>query len=133
MREIRISTQKREELADITRVVAELAKSAGWSDGVICLFCRHTTCGLTINEGADPAVREDLIRFFRGIAPRENSWAHAEGNTDAHIRASLLGCSALVPVSSGKLCLGTWQSIYLYEGDGPRSRSIIAQFLPAAG
>lgn len=129
MREIIVETSRREEMVDITRAAREVVKTSGWQDGALLLFCRHTTCGLTINEGADPAVRADLIRFFRGVAPKINGWSHAEGNTDAHIRASLLGASLLVPVEKGELTLGTWQAIYLYEGDGPRRRSIFAQFL----
>lgn len=119
-----IATQRREEMIDITATVAAAIASAGWQEGAVMLFCPHTTCGLTINEGADPAVRQDLMRFFRQIAPRDGGWAHAEGNTDAHIRASLLGASLLLPLEQGQIRLGRWQSVYLYEGDGPRRRKL---------
>lgn len=127
MQEIRISTKSREEIADITGIVAEKARK--WMNGAVLLFCQHTTCGLTINESADPDVKKDLIAFFRQIAPISNNWLHREGNTDAHIRASLLGASLLIPLQEGSLCLGTWQSIYLYEGDGPRIRTVLMQHL----
>lgn len=93
------------------------------------MFCAHTTCGLTINEGADPDVKLDLVRFFREIAPREHAWRHQEGNTDAHIRSSLLGVSIVIPLNDSELALGRWQSVYLYEGDGPRKRTLWLQWL----
>lgn len=131
MQQLEVRTTRREEMLDITGAVAELVRRQGWTDGALMLFCTHTTCGLTINEGADPDVQRDLIRFFNEIAPRAHGWSHAEGNTDAHIRASLLGASLLVPLAGGSLCLGRWQSIYLYEGDGPRTRTVLAQRLRA--
>ena len=129
MQQLEVRTTRREEMLDITGAVAELVRRQGWTDGALMLFCAHTTCGLTINEGADPDVKRDLIRFFNEIAPHTHGWSHAEGNTDAHIRASLLGASLLVPLADGALCLGRWQSIYLYEGDGPRTRTVLAQRL----
>lgn len=129
-----IRTDAREEILDITASVRDFVKknvSASAPDALLYLFCRHTTCGLTINESADPAVKRDLIRFFRKIAP-QTGWEHAEGNTDAHIRSSLLGVSLLVPIENGDLRLGTWQAIYFYEGDGPRTRDILAKILPLA-
>ena len=129
MQHLEVRTTRREEMLDITGAAAELVRRHGWADGALMLFCTHTTCGLTINEGADPDVKRDLIRFFNEIAPHTHGWSHAEGNTDAHIRASLLGASLLVPLQNGALCLGRWQSIYLYEGDGPRTRTVLAQWL----
>lgn len=131
MRALRFATERREEMLDITGAVAGLVRSEGWNNGAVHLFCTHTTCGLTINEGADPDVKRDIVRFFNEIAPHSHRWSHAEGNTGAHIRASLLGASLLVPLESGRLCLGRWQSIYLYEGDGPRARTVLAQLLRA--
>lgn len=130
MQKFQIQSRAREELLDITSTVQKVIHTNNWQDGVVLLFCQHTTCGLTINEGADPAVRQDLIRFFQEIAPQGHGWQHLEGNTDAHIRSSLLGVSLPVPVAGGRLCLGRWQSIYLYEGDGPRLRTLLLQFLP---
>ena len=131
MQALHLRTTRREEMLDITAAVAGLVRSGGWEDGALHLFCTHTTCGLTINEGADPDVKTDLVRFFNEIAPHAHNWRHAEGNTDAHIRASLLGPSLLIPLENGQLCLGTWQSIYLYEGDGPRTRTVLVQRLRA--
>lgn len=130
MQILRLETKSREELVDISQQTQAMIATQGWQNGALLLFCPHTTCGLTINEGADPSVKRDMIKFFREIAPQIHGWAHAEGNSDAHIRASLLGSSLLTPVERGKIQLGTWQSIYLYEGDGPRRRSVWLQFLP---
>lgn len=129
MKIIEIQSSRREEIIDITEAVRRIASDEGWSDGAVHLFCQHTTCGLTINEGADPAVKADLLKFFRGLAPRDGGWSHNEGNSDAHIRSSLLGVSLLVPITGGELALGTWQHIYLYEGDGPRNRRVLVQSL----
>ena len=129
MLQIEIRTKNREEMIDITGAVQEALTRARVGNGAALLFCVHTTCGLTINEGADPAVRLDIEVFFGRIAPREGGWRHAEGNSDAHIRASLLGPSLVIPVENGRLCLGRWQAIYLYEGDGPRPRTLLLQWL----
>lgn len=123
-----ISTTAREQLLDITDQVSKLVSKYGWHEGIITLFCPHTTCGLTINEGADPDVAQDLSVFFSRLVPR-NGWKHLEGNSDAHIKSSLLGCSLQLIVYNKQVQLGTWQSIYLYEGDGPRQRSIWAQWI----
>lgn len=128
MKTIQIQTSAREELIDITSWLREEVKVYSPA-GALLLYCPHTTCGLTINEGADPDVRKDLIKFFQTIAPRNGGWSHAEGNTDAHIKSSLLGVSLVIPVlAGGELALGRWQSVYLYEGDGPRTRTLMAQF-----
>lgn len=129
MNHLEIQTTVREEMLDITAALREAVSRSGWTNGAVMLFCPHTTCGLTINEGADPDVKRDLLHFFGEIAPQEHGWRHAEGNTDAHIRSSLLGTSLLVPLEDGQLRLGTWQSVYLYEGDGPRRRSLWLQWL----
>lgn len=129
MWQLEIRTKNREEMLDITHAAQEALTGAGAGDGALLVFCPHTTCGLTINEGADPAVRLDLQDFFGRIAPRAANWRHAEGNTDAHIRASLLGSSLVIPVEKGRLCLGRWQAVYLYEGDGPRVRTLLLQWL----
>ena len=109
-----------------------MIREKGWRHGVAALFCPHTTCGLTINEGADPDVRRDMTAFFSRLIPYRGEWRHGEGNSDAHIKASLMGPSLFVIVEDGEPRLGTWQSVYLYEGDGPRSRSIWVQWLPAS-
>ena len=129
MHAISIATPRREVLMDITDQIRALIRQQGWQDGVLVLFCPHTTCGLTINEGADPDVARDLVTFFRKLVPQDADFRHAEGNSDAHVKASLLGPSLQILVDKGTPCLGTWQAIYLYEGDGPRTRSIWARWL----
>ena len=132
MQTITLMTRERECLVDITAQIKALIANQGWSSGGLILFCPHTTCGLTINEGADPDVARDITAFMRRLVPAEAAFRHAEGNSDAHVKASLFGASLHVIVERGALCLGTWQAIYLYEGDGPRSRNIWAQWLPGA-
>ena len=129
MKFIEVRSSRGEELIDITEETRRLVEVEKWANGAAHLFCQHTTCGLTINEGADPDVRADLIKFFRQIAPRDGGWLHREGNSDAHIRATLTGASLLVPIVEGRLALGVWQHIYLYEGDGPRVRRVLVQRL----
>jgi secondary thiamine-phosphate synthase enzyme len=123
MLELRIRTTGRTEARDITEEVLRLVK--GKQGSLLNLFCTHTTCGLLINEDADPDVMKDLIEAFERLAPRNYGYAHAEGNSDAHIKSSLTGHSLTIPFSEGCPALGTWQGIYLMEFDGPRERKII--------
>lgn len=129
MKTLSLWTNQREEMLNISGELRKAALAEGWTSGALHIFCPHTTCGLTINEGADPAVQQDLMRFFGEIAPFEHGWKHFEGNTDAHVRASLLGSSLLIPLDEKGPVLGRWQSVFLYEGDGPRQRSLLLQRL----
>jgi secondary thiamine-phosphate synthase enzyme len=124
--EFTVATPAREAFVDITERVEASVREARVPlvNGVITVFVPHTTAAVTINEGADPAVCQDILAGLRGIAPRDAEYRHAEGNSDAHIKASLLGSHVSVPVSEGRLRLGTWQAIYLAEFDGPRSRKV---------
>ena len=123
--ELRVSTSTREVLVDITaQVQAAVADSAPTADGMVHVFVPHTTAGITINEGADPSVTRDIIAGLARLVPRDAGYRHAEGNSDAHIKTSLMGSQVAVPVSGGRLLLGTWQSIYLAEFDGPRTRKV---------
>ena len=124
MERLIVSTPQRECMADVTVEVRALAQARGWRDGVLTLFCPHTTCGITVNEGFDPDVARDMTEFFRRLIPRSASFRHAEGNSDAHIKASVVGASIQVLVEEGRLLLGTWQAIWLFEGDGPRRREL---------
>lgn len=128
MQSFTLRSRQREEFIDITQALGEAAARLG-GDGALHVYCPHTTCGLTINEGADPDVCADLLRFFSECAPRSHGWRHAESNSDAHIKASLLGASLLLPMRDGRLLLGRWQSVYLFEGDGPRERTVWLQQL----
>ena len=124
MRALTVSSHKREEMIDITSEVEELIPEKG--EGICVLFTQHTTCGLTINENADPDVKSDMLGFLQRLVPQyEPHFKHFEHNSDAHIKSSLVGSSVTVPFENGKLCLGRWQGIYLCEFDGPRERKIL--------
>lgn len=123
--EISVSTPSREVLVDITQQVQHaVAEFEPAMTGMLSIFVPHTTAGITINEGADPSVIRDMVGGLARLVPREAGYRHSEGNSDAHIKASLVGSSVAVPVENGRLCLGTWQSIYLAEFDGPRTRRV---------
>jgi secondary thiamine-phosphate synthase enzyme len=94
------------------------------NSGCVIVYIPHTTAGVTINEGADPDVQRDIITTLQRLVPEQGNYHHVEGNSDAHVKASLLGSSATIPVKHGKLQLGTWQHIFFYEGDGPRTRKV---------
>ena len=127
---LNLETRHREELANITQRVQDLVNQQGAQNGALLVFCPHTTAGLTINEGADPDVKRDILLALQRLVPLQGDYRHAEGNSDAHIKASLMGSSVLIPIQNGRLQLGTWQAIYFCEFDGPRSRKITLQFLP---
>jgi secondary thiamine-phosphate synthase enzyme len=124
-----VQTQRRVSFVDVTREVAALVRDAG--DGAAMVFVPHTTAGVTINEDADPSVRADLEMALERLVAHDLPFTHLEGNSDAHVKASLMGSSVLVPVSGGALQLGTWQGIYFAEFDGPRRRRVLVTFLPA--
>ena len=123
---IKIRTSTREELVDITKDVRKLIANSGVEDGVAHLWSMHTTCALTVNEGADPDVKSDMTRFMRELVPQDAGFDHAEGNSDSHVKTSLFGPGLTLLIENGEPLLGTWQSIYLAEWDGPRSRTIAA-------
>lgn len=131
MQEISIKTRSREGFVDITRAVRETVRAEGWRSGALLLFCPHTTAALTINEAADPSVTADMTTHLRSLIPQSPAFAHAEGNSDAHLKTTLIGPSLMLVVEDGDVRLGTWQGIYLFEGDGPRTRSIWLQFMAA--
>lgn len=126
--ELAVQTRSRTELVPITGQVAEQVRQSGWLDGVLTLFVPHTTAGITINENADPDVARDMVRFIDQHVPNLPQFRHAEGNSDAHIKASLFGSSVQVIVRGGSLWLGTWQGIYFCEFDGPRHRTLSMAF-----
>lgn len=128
---IKIRTKTREELRDITAEISELIGASGVKNGVAHLWSMHTTCALTVNEGADPDVKSDMVRFLSEMIPRDADFDHAEGNSDSHIKTSLFGPGLTLLVEDGAPLLGTWQSIYLAEWDGPRERTIAIQIIPA--
>jgi secondary thiamine-phosphate synthase enzyme len=130
MQTISVRSDDREQLVEITDEVTKLLEEEGRVDGVCVLFTRHTTCGLTINENADPDVRHDILLFLKKTIPQYyEGFRHFEHNSDAHIKSSLVGSSVMVPFENGKLLLGTWQGIFLCEFDGPRERKVVVTFL----
>ncbi len=124
MRTIEVKTQAREELLDITARVREELASSGVKDGICHVFVPHTTAAVTINENADPSVKEDILMALRKIVPDSLSYRHSEGNSPAHVKACLIGSSIKVIIYEGQLALGTWQGIFFCEFDGPRSRNV---------
>ena len=126
---LEIRTKAREELRDITAEVRKLVAASGVVNGVAHLWSMHTTCALTVNEGADPDVKSDMVRFMAELIPEDGGFDHAEGNSDSHIKTSLFGPGLTLLIENGEPLLGTWQSIYLAEWDGPRSRTIAVVLL----
>jgi len=122
MKRISIKTQTKQELIDITSQVERVVRQAGLEEGLCSIFVPHTTAGIIINENADPAVREDILMILAKLIPQSPHYRHSEGNSPAHIKSSLVGSSVQVPVSGGRLLLGTWQGIIFCEFDGPRTR-----------
>jgi secondary thiamine-phosphate synthase enzyme len=124
MREIALQTTAREQLLDITEEVRAAVTATGVEVGACLVYCPHTTAGLTINEGFDPAVGHDLQDFLRRLVPEDAVWTHAEGNASAHVRATIVGNAVWIPVENTALRLGRWQAVFLMEFDGPRERHI---------
>jgi secondary thiamine-phosphate synthase enzyme len=124
MQTFQVRTSSQTEFIDITRSVQEAVKKTGVEDGICIIFIPHTTAAVTINENADPSVVQDIVMELNKIVPFKDQYRHLEGNSPAHIKASLVGCSQIVFVESGKLVLGTWQGIFFCEFDGPRSRQV---------
>ena len=123
--EISIKSSKRNELIDVTAQIEKIVKESGAKEGICFVFCPHTTAAVTINENADPSVKEDLLAGLSRLVPEHGNYSHSEGNSDAHIKSSLIGASVLLPVKNGSLVLGAWQGIFFCEFDGPRSRKLM--------
>jgi secondary thiamine-phosphate synthase enzyme len=128
---ITVKTVQKSEMIDITDRVAEKVREAGMRAGLVMLFVPHTTAGITINEGADPHVASDILEALEKMVPQDAAYRHGEGNSPAHVKSSLLGASAMIGISQGKLALGTWQSVFLCEFDGPRTRTVLLHLLPS--
>lgn len=124
LRTLSVRTNSRTELVDITDQIQDLVQNVGIDEGVCHIFVAHTTAGLTINENADPSVQADILMVLNKLISDKESYRHSEGNSPAHIKASLMGPHLTVLVNGRRLVLGTWQGIYLCEFDGPRTRKI---------
>ncbi len=127
MREIKVVTRKRNEMIDITSDVQQIVDNEKIQSGIVIIYVPHTTAGVTINEGADPSVQRDIVETLKRVVPESGDYHHMEGNSDAHIKASILGSSVNVIVENNRLVLGTWQHIFFYEGDGPRTRRVYVE------
>jgi secondary thiamine-phosphate synthase enzyme len=124
-----ISTSRQTEFLDITREVEEVILKARIADGLALVYCPHTTAGVTINEGADPSVQEDILKILNQIVPFKGPYRHGEGNSPAHIKASLIGSSVSMIIEKGRPVLGQWQSLFFCEFDGPRTRKILIKII----
>ncbi|MBI4805166.1 MAG: YjbQ family protein [Desulfovibrio sp.] len=129
METLTIRTAKREQLLAITGQIQDMVSQNGWKDGMLFLHCPHTTAGLTINENADPDVVRDILATLARLVPERGDYHHAEGNSDAHLKASCMGPGLNLFVENGKLCLGTWQGVFFCEFDGPRTRQLWAKWM----
>jgi len=121
---IEVKSRARSELIDITADVVATVRLSNVKNGLCHLFVLHTTAGITVNEGADPAVKTDINRFLERVVPNAPYFTHTEGNSDSHIKSALVGTSLTLLVEDGELVLGTWQSVFFCEFDGPRTRRV---------
>jgi len=119
-----VSTGSKTELSDITSRVRDAVKKSDCRDGLCCVYVPHTTAAVTINESADPSVARDIRDELNKVIPFEDNYAHAEGNSAAHIKGSIVGPSVSIPIEGGSLSLGTWQGVFFCEFDGPRTRKV---------
>ena len=126
-----VKTNSRTEFVDITSMIQEKVSEEGVKDGICVIYVPHTTAGITINEGADPAVCKDIMDRLSHLVPHNDGYRHMEGNSDSHIKASVMGSSVTVLIENGRIMLGTWQSIFFCEFDGPRSRKVYIKILSA--
>lgn len=124
---IPVSTGARTEFIDVTGKVQQVIKESGVKDGTCTVYVPHTTAAVTINENADPSVRRDILSSLNRLIPFDDNYSHSEGNSAAHIKASIIGSSETIIVVDGRLALGTWQGIYYCEFDGPRRRTLLVQ------
>jgi len=128
-KQVRVATKSRTELVDITQSVQRLVAESGVRSGVCYLHVPHTTSGITINENTDPNVGRDILKELNKIIPFDDNYGHAEGNSAAHIKSTLVGVSQTVMVEEGRLLLGTWQAIFFCEFDGPRDRRVLVKVI----
>jgi secondary thiamine-phosphate synthase enzyme len=127
-KDLGVSSKQRNQTIDITSKVGAIVSQAGITDGDVIIYCPHTTAAITINENADPSVAHDILLTLSELIPHHRQgYRHSEGNSDAHCKSSIVGCSKQVLIKGGKMALGTWQGIFFCEFDGPRSRKVLVQ------
>jgi secondary thiamine-phosphate synthase enzyme len=129
LKEIAVQTNTQTQIIDITAQIQKVVRESGISEGLCCVFIPHTTAGVTINENADPSVKHDIIMELNKVIPLNDHYRHLEGNSAAHIKASIIGSSVNVPVENNNLLLGTWQEICFCEFDGPRQRNVYVKII----
>ncbi len=129
IRHIEVKSHARTDFIDITAQIGELVSDANVLSGVCHLFVLHTTAGITVNEGADPAVQSDISRHLSKLVPLDSRFSHSEGNSDAHVKSTLVGTSQTLLIENGKLHLGTWQGVFFCEFDGPRTRRVAVKIV----
>jgi secondary thiamine-phosphate synthase enzyme len=131
MKKFDVQTGSKEVFVDITKQIEEEVRKSDIKSGICIVYVPHTTAAVTINENADPTVRQDILMTLRKAVPDSLPYAHAEGNSPAHVKSSLVGASITIPIEDGKLVLGTWQGVFFCEFDGPRRRQVYVKLLPA--
>jgi len=124
-----IHSKSREAFIDVTSRIQDIVSASGIRSGLCALHVPHTTAAITVNEGADPSVQSDILAYLADRVPHRGPYRHGEGNSDAHIKSTLVGVSQVLPVEEGKVVLGTWQSIFFCEFDGPRTRRLHVQLV----
>jgi len=129
-RTLTIRTSRRTELKNVTAEIQSAVRESGCVEGVCHVYVPHTTAGVLINEGADPDVARDMERAFDKLIPRSGDYAHAEGNSDSHIKTALVGSSETIFIENGRLALGRWQAVFFAEFDGPRTREFRVKIVP---
>ncbi|MBU0467450.1 MAG: secondary thiamine-phosphate synthase enzyme YjbQ [Candidatus Omnitrophica bacterium] len=129
METLNISSKQREQIIDITPQIQQYISKNGYSSGILTVYSPHTTAGITVNENADPDVKKDITNFLNQKVPQNFGFAHIEGNSDAHIKASLMNFSYNFIVENGQVLLGTWQGIFFMEFDGPRNRNVWLKYI----
>jgi len=129
LKEITIKTNTQTQILDITAQVQKVVGESGITEGLCCVFVPHTTAGVTINENADPSVKQDIVMELNKIIPFNDNYSHLEGNSAAHIKASIIGPSVNIPLKNNNLLLGTWQGICFCEFDGPRTRKFYIKII----
>lgn len=126
---VNVRSSRHTELRDVTGEIEKIVRDSGCSHGVCYLYVPHTTAGILINEGDDPAVARDIETILDRLIPQQGDYKHAEGNSDSHIKAAMIGSSETVWIEDGRLSLGRWQSIFFAEFDGPRSRELLVKIV----
>jgi secondary thiamine-phosphate synthase enzyme len=133
LHQLQVETHGQSEFIDVTGEIAQLVRAAGVADGMVVIYCPHTTCGLTIQENADPGVQHDMLLLLHRLVPRDDpAYRHIEDNSASHLQASMMGFSQTVLITRGRLLVGQWQAIYLTEFDGPRERTLFVKLIDDA-